>query len=134
MLTVHEGRTGRDNAPLLAAIPGAGRLMAGASVQGGPSRFTLHYGPQASPGGTIEVGRRSFAMQGGFKFRAEYEFAEHPRGTLLTYRAVNVAPASHRNRALVRFQFWLGARLRVGLRGALRRTAHILDCPTYPGT
>jgi hypothetical protein len=131
MLRSHEGRVGRDNAPLLAAVPGAGRLMGGAVLRGGPREFTLHYGGGPA-GGTVEVGPRSFAMHGGFKFRAEYEFSAHPRGTLLTFRAVNVAPAAHRERALVRFQFWLGGRLRVGLRGALRRTGRIVGCAAYP--
>lgn len=134
MLTVHEGRIGRDNAPLLAAFPGAGHLMTRARLKGGPSHFTVHYADRSPAGGTVEVGPRSFAMQGGFKFRAEYEFSAHPEGTLLTYSAINVAPPSHRDRALVRLQFWLGARLKIGLRGALRRTASILNCPTHPGT
>lgn len=133
MLTVREGPVGAGNAPLLAAVPGAGRLMSGAELRGGPARFTLHYGG-GPPAGTVEVGPRSFAMHGGFKFRAEYEFSAHPRGTLLTYRAINVAPAAHRERALVRFQFWLGGRLRVGLRGALRRTARIVGVAAYPAT
>jgi hypothetical protein len=132
MLAVHEGRVGADNAPLLAAVPGAGPLMRGARLRGGPRDFTLHYGGGPAAG-TVEVGPRRFAMQGGFKFRAEYAFSAHPRGTLLTYRAVNVAPASHRDRALVRFQFWLSARLRIGLRGALRRTGRIVGARTYPG-
>jgi hypothetical protein len=134
MLTVHEGRISRTNAPLLAAVLGAGRLMAGATLRGGPSHYTLHYGSRSPAGGTVEVGKRTFAMQGGFKFRAEYEFSPHPSGTLLTYRAVNVAPPTHRDRPLVRLQFWLGARLKIGLRGALRRIAHTVDCHTYPGT
>jgi hypothetical protein len=134
MLTVREGRVGRDNAPLLTAIPGAGRLMTAAVLRGGPSRFTLHYGSRSPAGGTVEVGERTFAMQGGFKFRAEYEFSPHPNGTLLTYRAINVAPPAHRDRPLVRLQFWLGARLKIGLRGALRHIAHTVDCHTYPGT
>jgi hypothetical protein len=134
MLTVHEGRVGRHNAPLLAAIPGAGRLMTAATLRGGPAEFTLHYGSRSPAGGKVEVGKRTFAMQGGYKFRAEYEFSPHPNGTLLTYRAINVAPPIHRNRTLVRLQFWLGARLKLGLRGALRHIAHTVDCHTYPGT
>jgi hypothetical protein len=55
-------------------------------------------------------------------------------GTLLTYRAVNVAPPTHRDRPLVRLQFWLGARLNLGLRSALRHIAQTVDCHTYPGT
>jgi hypothetical protein len=134
MLAVHEGRVGRNNAPLLAAIPGAGRLMTGATLRGGPSHYTVHYGASSPAGGKIEVGETTFAMQGGFKFRAEYEFSPHPSGTLLTYRAINVAPAPHHDRALVRLQFWLGARLKIGLRGALRHISRTVDCHTYPGT
>ncbi|MPZ80866.1 MAG: hypothetical protein GEV28_10890 [Actinophytocola sp.] len=121
-----------STAPLLAAVPGAGRLLPGATLRGGPERFTLHYGGRSAAGGTVEVGRRTFAMQGGFKFRAEYEFAAHPRGTLLTYRVCNVAPSPHRDRALVRFQFWLSGKLRVGLRGALRRIGSVVGCRGYP--
>ncbi len=73
-----------------------------------------------------------FAFQGGYKFRAEYRFSAHPAGTLLTYTAVNVAPADHQGRAFVRFQFWLGGRLRVGLRGTLNHIGRRLDCRTYP--
>ena len=127
------GPGGPGQRALLAAVPGAGRLMGGAVLRGGPREFTLHYGGGPA-GGTVEVGPRSFAMQGGFKFRAEYTFSAHPRGTLLTCRAVDVAPAAHRDRALVRFQFWLGGRLRAGLRGALRRTGRIVGCAAYPET
>jgi hypothetical protein len=132
LLRVREGRIGRDNAPLLAAVPGAGRLLTGATLRGGPAEFTLHYGGRSAVGGTVEVGRRTFAMQGGFKFRAEYEFAAHPRGTLLTYRVCNVAPAPHRDRTLVRCQFWLSGKLRIGLRGALRRIGDVVGCRAYP--
>lgn len=132
VLRVREGRVGRDNAPLLAAVPGAGRLMTRATVRGGPAEFTLHYSDRGPAAGTVTVGRNDFAMQGGFKFRAEYEFSAHPRGTLLTYRAVNVAPPSHRDKPLVRFQFWLGGRLRIGLRGALRRIGSLLEARAYP--
>lgn len=129
-LRVTEGPVGPDNAPLLRGLPGAGRFMTGATLHGGPAKFAVHYG--GHPGGTVEVGPRSFAFQGGFKFRATYEFTAHERGTLLTYRAHNVAPASHRDRALVRAQFWLAGRLRIGLRGALRTIGRRLRCRTQP--
>jgi hypothetical protein len=133
LLTVREGRVGNGNAPLLAVVPGGGRLLGSANLRGGPTEFTVHYG--AHPGGTVEVdpARGYFAFQGGFKFRAEYRFTPHPKGTLLTYRAVNVAPPEHQERAAVRFQFWLGGRLKIGLRGALRRIGSMLSCRTYPG-
>ncbi len=60
----------------------------------------MHYGTDA--GGTVEVGTSTFTFRGGYKFAADYEFSAHERGTLLTYRAHNVAPASHRDKALVR--------------------------------
>jgi hypothetical protein len=121
-------------APLLAALPGAGRLLRSATLVGGPSRFAVHYG--RLPGGVVEVDPigGSFSFQGGYKFRAEYYFSPHPKGTLLTYSAINVAPASHQRRAAVRFQFWLGGQLKVGLRGALRRCARLLGCRAYPGS
>lgn len=73
-----------------------------------------------------------FFFQGGYKFRAEYRFTPHPNGTLLTYTASNVAPETHKNRASVRFQFWLGGKLKIGLRSGLRRMAKALDCRAYP--
>lgn len=132
-LHVREGRIGPDNAALLATIPGAGRFLSKATLRGGPDSFTVHYG--GDPGGTVErnVTSRTFAFQGGFKFRAEYRFDPHQRGTLLTYRAVNVAPPAHRDRALVRLQFRLAGRLRIGLRGTLRRIGRTLRCRAYPG-
>jgi hypothetical protein len=133
LLAVEEGPIGDTNAPLLLALPGAGRLLRNAILVGGPTTFAVHYG--RLPGGTVEVdpAGRSFTFQGGYKFRAEYHFSPHPKGALLTYRAINVAPAEHRRRAAVRFQFWLGGRLKIGLRGALRRIARVLDCRAYPG-
>jgi hypothetical protein len=133
-LQVRDGPVTPDNAPLLATVPGAGPLLARATLRGGPTKFTLHYGNSPAAGGTVEVdtARRWFAMQGGFKFRAEYEFRDHPSGTLLTYSAFNVAPAAHRDRALVRLQFRLAGKLRIGLRGTLRKIGKRLDCRTHP--
>ena len=131
-LRVTEGRVGPENAPLLSTIPGAGRFLAGATLKGGPDQFTIHYGD--NPGGTVERTETSFAFQGGFKFRAEYAFTPHEKGTLLTYRAVNVAPPSHRDKYLVRLQFRLAGKLKIGLRGTLRRIARRLSCRAYPGT
>jgi hypothetical protein len=124
-LIAHEGRVGGDNAPLLRSLPAAGRLLASATLQGGPREFTIHYGSQ--PGGTIELDRQAgyFAFQGGYKFRAEYRFTPHPRGTTLTYTAVNVGPPS-------RFQFWLGGKLKAGLRGTLKLIGRRLGCRAYP--
>lgn len=127
-LRVAEGPVGPDNAPLLRGLPGAGRFMTGATLRGGPTSFTVHYGTDA--GGTVEVGTSTFTFRGGYKFAADYEFSAHERGTLLTYRAHNVAPASHRDKALVRAQFWLAGRLRIGLRGALRTIGRRLNCHT----
>jgi hypothetical protein len=114
-------------------LPGAGRFMGGANLRGGPREFTVHYGTH--PGGTVEVdwdeGR--FVFQGGYKFRAEYHFTPHPKGTLLTYTAINVAPPEHRNRWAVRLQFRLGAVLKIGLRGSLKRIGRALGCRAYPG-
>jgi hypothetical protein len=134
MLSVEEGSISDTNAPLLQALPGAGRLLRSATLVGGPATFTVHYG--RLPGGTVAVDRDRgrFSFQGGYKFRAEYQFTPHPKGTLLTYRAINVAPAAHQRRLAVRFQFWLGGHLKIGLRGALRRIGRLLDCPAYPGT
>jgi hypothetical protein len=132
LLRVRPGRVGPDNAPLLRAIAGAGRFLTGAELRGGPEKFTLHYGDSPQAGGTVEVGERYFAMQGGYKFRAEYRFAPHERGTLLTYRAINVAPAAHREKTLVKLQFRLGGALRIGLRGALRTIGTHLNCRAYP--
>jgi len=129
-LRVTEGPVGPDNAPLLRGLPGAGRFLAGATLRGGPTSFTVHYG--SHPGGTVEVGPSAFTFRGGYKFAADYEFTAHERGTLLTYRAHNVAPASHRDRPLVRAQFWLAGRLRIGLRGALRTIGGRLNCRTQP--
>jgi hypothetical protein len=133
LLAVAEGPVGNGNAPLLRAVPGAGRLLGNTILRGGPTKFTIHYGQD--PGGTVEVDpeRGWFAFQGGFKFRAEYTFDRHPKGTLLTYRAVNVAPAEYRERVAVRFQFWLGGVLKIGLRGGLRRMGTALGCRAYPG-
>jgi hypothetical protein len=133
-LTVTEGRVDRGNAPLLNVVPGAGRLLGGATLRGGPTEFTVHYGRHE--GGTVEVdaARGYFAFQGGYKFRAEYRFTPHPKGTLLTYRAINVAPVEHRERAAVRFQFWLGGVLKVGLRGGLHRMGKALGCRAYAGS
>lgn len=133
-LTVREGRVGAGNALLLLTLPGAGRLMRSASLRGGPKEFAVHYGSHS--GGTVEVDAEAgyFAFQGGYKFRAEYRFSPHPAGTLLTYTAVNVAPEEHQSRAFVRFQFWLGGALKVGLRGSLKRIGRRLGCRTYPGS
>lgn len=131
-LVVREGPIGAGNAPLLRTLPGAGRLLSAATLSGGPQEFTLHYGTH--PGGTVEVDPAAgyFAFQGGYKFRAEYRFSPHRAGTLLTYTAINVAPAAHQRRAAVRFQFWLGGKLKVGLRGCLTTIGRRLDCRTYP--
>lgn len=131
-LVVRPGPVGGGNAPLLRVLPGAGRFMGSANLRGGPREFTVHYGTH--PGGTVEVDLDSgrFAFQGGYKFRAEYRFTEHRKGTLLTYTAVNVAPAEHRDRGAVRLQFWLGAKLKIGLRGALARVGRELGCRAYP--
>jgi hypothetical protein len=133
LLSVDEGPASPNNAPLLRAIPGAGPMLNRATLHGGPELFGVHYGPR--PGGTVEVDRDAgyFAFQGGYKFRAEYRFSAHPKGTLLTYEAIKVAPAEHQERAGVRFQFWLGGKLKVGLRGGLRRMGQALGCRAYPG-
>ncbi|GAB1509965.1 hypothetical protein [Actinophytocola sp. KF-1] len=131
-LTAREGAVGAGNALLLRALPGAGRFMRSASLWGGPRQFTLRY--WARPAGTVEVDHAAgyFAFQGGYKFRAEYRFSPHPAGTLLTFTAVNVAPEEHRSRALVRFQFWLGGKLKIGLRGSLKHIGRRFGCRTYP--
>jgi hypothetical protein len=134
LLAVSEGPIGPRNAPLLHVVPGAGRFMGRAELRGGPRTFTLHYGPHA--GGTVEVDQAAgyFRFRGGYKFSAEYRFTPHPKGTLLTYRAINVAPPDHQDKAAVRFQFWLGGKLKIGLRGGLRRMGKALHCPAYPGS
>jgi hypothetical protein len=133
LLVAEEGSVGDRNAPLLRVLPGAGRFMNRASLRGGPVEFGLYYG--AHRGGTVVVDpeRGLFVFEGGYKFRAEYRFSAHPRGTLLTYKAVNVAPGEHRERVGVRLQFWLGGKLRIGLRGGLRRMGRMLGCRAYPG-
>jgi hypothetical protein len=133
LLVAEEGPIGKHNAPLLAAVPGAGRFLGRATLRGGPNEFAVLYGTH--PGGTVEIDRTHgyFAFQGGYKFRAEYRFTPHEKGTLLTYRALNVAPREHRERVAVRFQFWVAGKLQVGLRGGLRRIGAALDCRTYPG-
>lgn len=133
LLSVEEGPVSYENSPLLLVVPGAGALLNRATLRGGPKSFTVHYGSRA--GGTVEVDRGSayFAFQGGYKFRAEYRFSSHPKGTLLTYSAINVAPVAHQGRAGVRFQFWLGGKLKIGLRGGLRRMGRALGCRAYPG-
>ena len=132
-LTVRPGPVGNGNARLLRVLPGAGRFMGAATLRGGPNEFTVHYG--TNPGGRVEVNpdEGHFAFQGGYKFRAEYHFTPHRKGTLLTYTAINVAPPEHQNRRTVRLQFWLGARLKVGLRGSLKRIGRELGCRAYPG-
>lgn len=127
VLKVAEGPVSAHNAPMLATIPGVSR----ARLVGGPDEFGVYYGQHA--GGTVTVDRahHRFVFSGGYKFRAEYEFTEHGRGTLMTYRAYNIAPSAHQSRARVRIQFWLGSKLKVGLRGALRRIGQLLDCPTH---
>lgn len=134
LLAVAEGPIGPHNAPLLYSVPGAGRLLGRATLHGGPTKFAIHYGTH--PGGTVEVDPLDgcFFFQGGYKFRAEYRFTPHPQGTLLTYTAINVAPEAHKNRVSVRFQFWLGGKLKVGLRGGLRQMAKALGCRAYPGS
>jgi hypothetical protein len=52
-LVAHQGPVGKDNAPLLRTLPGAGRFLTGANLTGGPHHFTVHYGTH--PGGTVEV-------------------------------------------------------------------------------
>lgn len=125
VLTVRPGKPGRDNAFLVSTVPGVGRRV---WLSGGPARFGVHYGGDAE-GGFIEVDRdrRMFAFHGGFKFRGEYFFDRHERGTLLTYKVYNVAPDSHRNNPLVRLQFRVAGKLKVGLRGILRRIGRELD-------
>jgi hypothetical protein len=132
-LIVRPGPVGDGNAPLLRVLPGAGRFMGAANLRGGPHEFTVHYGTH--PGGTVEVDRDEgrFAFQGGYKFRAEYHFTPHPKGTLLTYTAINMAPPEHQNRRAVRLQFRLGAALKIGLRGTLKRIGRELGCRAYPG-
>lgn len=133
-LVATEGPINQHNAPLLRALPGSGRLLACATLRGGPREFTIYYGEH--PGGTVEVdpvGGR-FVFEGGYKFRAEYHFTAHPKGTLLTYKVKNVAPAGHQRRVAVRFQFWLGGRLKIGLRGGLCRMGEALECRAYPGS
>jgi hypothetical protein len=134
LLTATEGPIGTGNAPLLRAVPGAGRLLGNATLRGGPRSFTLHYG--LHPGGKVEVdpAHGYFRFEGGYKFSAEYRFTPHPKGTFLTYRAINVAPADHQNRAAVRFQFWLGGKLKIGLRSGLRRMGKALGCRAYPSS
>lgn len=127
VLRVAEGPVSEHNAPLLVTIPGVGR----ARLVGGPDEFDVYYGHH--PGGTVIVDRdhHRFTFSGGYKFRAEYEFTEHAQGTLLLYRAYNIAPAAHQTRARIRMQFWLGGKLKIGLRSALRRIGHLLGCPTH---
>jgi hypothetical protein len=134
LLTAREGAIGNGNAPLLRVVPGVGRLLGNATLHGGPTSFTLHYGPH--PGGQVDVdpARGFFRFEGGYKFSAEYRFTPHPKGTLLTYQAINVAPADHQNRAAVRFQFWLGGKLKIGLRSGLRRMGKALGCRAYPSS
>ena len=133
-LVVREGAVGAGNALLLRALPGAGRMLKAATLTGGPREFNVLYGTH--PGGKVEVDPTVgyFAFQGGYKFRAEYRFSPHRNGTLLTYTAINVAPAEHQERAAVRFQFWLGGRLKLGLRGCLTTIGRRLDCRTYPAS
>jgi hypothetical protein len=135
LLTAKEGPIGANNAPLLRVIPAAGQLLARAALRGGPKEFTVHYGA-TQPSGivTVDRDRGFFSFRGGYKFAAEYHFTPHPNGTLLTYKAFNIAPESHRNRRAVRFQFWLGGKLKIGLRSGLRRIGEALDCRAYPGT
>jgi hypothetical protein len=132
--TVAEGPIGAGSAPLLRVVPGVGRLFGNATLRGGPTTFTVHYGSQ--PGGTVDVDpvQRVFRFTGGYKFSAEYQFSPHSKGTLLTYTARNVAPAEHRDRVVVRLQFWLGGKLKIGLRGGLRRMGKALGCSAYPGS
>ena len=134
LLAVREGLIGPKNAPLLQALPVAGHLLGRATLQGGPKKFTVHYG--SHQGGTVEVDRAAgyFSFRGGYKFGAAYHFTPHPKGTLLTYQAFNVAPETHRDRASVRFQFWLSGTLKIGLRSGLRRMAKALGCRAYPGS
>lgn len=133
-LAVREGAVGEGNAPLLRVLPGAGRPLNAATLSGGPMAYTVLYGTH--PGGTVEVDPAAgyFAFQGGYKFRAEYRFSAHREGALLTYTAINVAPAAHQGRAAVRFQFWLGGKLKVGLRGCLTTIGRRLDCRVYPAS
>lgn len=106
--------------------------MGTANLRGGPHEFTVHCGTH--PGGTVEVNpdEGRFAFQGGYKFRAEYHFTPHRKGTLLTYTAINVAPPEQQHRRTVRLQFWLGARLKVGLRSSLKRVGREPGCRAYP--
>lgn len=133
LLVASEGPVGARNAPLLQVLPGAGRLMGKASLRGGPEEFALFYGSHRGGTVCVDAARGYFSFQGGFKFRAVYRFGPHPRGTLLTYEAMNVAPASHRDRVAVRLQFWLGGKLKIGLRSGLRRMGRALGCRAYPG-
>lgn len=130
LLMVREGPVGAGNAPLLGMLPRVGR-MPGMSLRGGPDRFELCYGNQ--PGGTVEVDRKRhwFAMQGGYKFRAEYLFEPHERGTLLTYSVFNVAPGPAHDTALTRVQFWLSGKLSFGVRRIVRRISTVLGCPVH---
>jgi len=82
----------------------------------------------------VDRPRGYFSFHGGYKFAAEYHFTPHPKGTLLTYKAFNVAPEAHRTRPAVRLQFWLGAKLNLGLRSGLRHMGKTLDCRAYPGS
>jgi hypothetical protein len=50
----------------------------------------------------------------------------------LTYKVFNVAPESHRQNFLVRLQFHLAGKLKVGLRGILRKLGRALNARAYP--
>jgi len=103
LLTATEGPIGGGNAPLLWAVPGAGRTLGNATLRGGPRNFTLHYGQHPAAKVEVDPARGFFRFEGGYKFAAEYRFTPHPKGTLLTYKAINVAPGDHQKRAAVRF-------------------------------
>lgn len=125
-LRVGEGPVGKLNAPLLGTIPGVGRAV----LVGGPDEFGVFYGRHRGGTVTVDRDRCCFGFSGGYKFRAEYEFAGRGDETVMTYRAYNIAPDAHRSRVGVRVQFWVGRSLKIGLRGALRRIGGLLGCST----
>ncbi|TDU90514.1 hypothetical protein EV138_4105 [Kribbella voronezhensis] len=49
---------------------------------------------QANPAGVVveaDPGHRTVGMHGQYWYRGDYSFAEHPGGTLVTYRITNIS-------------------------------------------
>src|SRR5439155_18345350 len=97
----HRGRllssqSGVVEAPLADVL----RLMPGAAGAG----------PGATLGTTPDP--RTFCVTGGWWYRGEYELREYPRGTLLTYRVLDVARRLRWMVPLVLLQYRLSGQLR----------------------